>query len=128
MPSSTSVQCVGLPRKLKLPLKGTCQPALEGFNLYLTPFLILFSLGQITKPEDFDKYIVPNVSGVNSCSICHVFSHVAKSNVRNHVESKHFPNTFFYNCNICNKVCNSRQALQQHRSKKCAKKIKNLSY
>jgi len=73
------------------------------------------------RPEDLDQFI--GRGDLNySCEICAQFSHASKSNVRNHVESKHFPNTFFYNCNICNKVCNSKQALQQHRSKKCAKK------
>ena len=85
--------------------------------LYLTPLMILFSLGQITKPEDFDKYIVPNESGVNSCSICHVFSHVAKSNVRNHVESKHFPNSFVYNCEKCGLSVGTKKALQRHKSR-----------
>eukprot|EP00092_Neocalanus_flemingeri_P037293 GFUD01040614.1.p1 GENE.GFUD01040614.1~~GFUD01040614.1.p1 ORF type:complete len:393 (+),score=68.12 GFUD01040614.1:147-1181(+) len=79
------------------------------------------------RPEDLDQFIGRGELGYN-CEICAQFGHASKSNVRNHVESKHFPNTFVYNCNICNKTCNSRQALQQHKSKKCAKKLKNLSY
>jgi len=79
------------------------------------------------KPEDLDQFIGRGELGYN-CEVCAQFSHASKSNVRNHIESKHFPNTFFYNCSICNKTCNSRQALQQHKSKKCAKKLKNLSF
>jgi len=75
------------------------------------------------RPEDLDQFIGRGEMGY-TCEICAQFSHGSKSNVRNHVESKHFPNSFVYNCNICGKVCNSRQALQQHRSKKCAKKQK----
>jgi len=77
------------------------------------------------KPEDLDQFIGRGNLGY-SCDICGQFNHGSKSNVRNHVESKHFPNTFCYNCNICNKVCNSRQALQQHRSKICSRKTKNV--
>jgi len=74
-------------------------------------------------PEDLDQFISRVELGYN-CDICAAFSHVSRSNVRNHVESKHFPNTFVYNCNVCGKQCNSRQALQQHKSKICSKRHK----
>lgn len=74
-------------------------------------------------PEDLDQFISRVELGYN-CDICAAFSHVSRSNVRNHVESKHFPNTFVYNCNVCGKQCNSRQALQQHKSKICSKRNK----
>merc|ERR1719186_973810 len=35
------------------------------------------------------------------CTLCEKFSHKAKNLTRNHVESKHFPNTFNYPCDQC---------------------------
>ena len=72
-------------------------------------------------PEDLDQFISPRPELGYTCDICAAFGHASKSNVRNHVESKHFPNTFVYNCNQCQKQCNSRQALHQHKSKICNK-------
>ena len=72
-------------------------------------------------PEDLDQFISPRPELGYTCDICASFGHASKSNVRNHVESKHFPNTFVYNCNQCQKQCNSRQALHQHKSKICNK-------
>merc|ERR1719158_2624926 len=74
-------------------------------------------------PADLDQFIERGDLGY-SCHICASFSHASRSNVRNHVESKHFPNTFVYNCDACQKQCNSRQALQQHKSKICSKRVK----
>ena len=73
--------------------------------------------GVIKKPEDFDSFIRLNEYGVPSCAVCYAFSHSAKSNVRNHIESKHFPNTFTYNCPICAKILASKKSLQNHASK-----------
>jgi len=68
----------------------------------------------ITKFADFDKYITVNESGLPTCGVCFAFSHSGKSNVRVHVESRHFPNTFTYTCPICAKLLASKQALQNH--------------
>jgi len=76
-------------------------------------------------PEDLDQFISRVELGYN-CDICAAFSHASRSNVRNHVESKHFPRSFVYNCDVCRKQCNSRQALQQHKSKICGKRNKAL--
>ena len=75
----------------------------------------------LTSPSDLDQFVERSDHGY-LCSICASFSHVGRSNVRNHVESKHFPNTFVYTCDLCQKQCKSRQALQQHKSKMCSKR------
>ena len=71
-------------------------------------------------PGDLDQFISRVEQGYG-CHICGTFSHASRSNVRNHVESKHFPNVFVYNCDVCQKTLNSKQALQQHKSKICNK-------
>ena len=77
-----------------------------------------FCSGKISRPEDFDKYIIPNqTAGGYYCSLCLQFTHVAKSNVRNHVESKHFPNSFVYNCEQCGHSLGTKKALQRHKAR-----------
>jgi len=51
------------------------------------------------------------------CTICNSFFHQGKSNVRNHVECKHFPNSFLYNCELCGNCLPSKAALQKHKHK-----------
>jgi hypothetical protein len=48
------------------------------------------------------------------CTICNAFFHQVSHHVRNHVESRHFPTTFTYNCPHCDKIVNTRKALQNH--------------
>ena len=49
------------------------------------------------------------------CTICgHV--NALKTNVLNHVESIHFPDTFVYNCQVCGKTTKSKQSLYKHMS------------
>jgi len=63
----------------------------------------------LTKDQEANKYI---------CSICQVFSHRGRTNVRNHVESRHFLGCFSYSCDICGKTLNTRRALEVHKSAK----------
>ena len=68
-------------------------------------------------PADLLQYIVKDsISGNLACSLCSRFSHRSRANVRNHIESKHFPNTFVYSCPICCKNCPSHQSLLKHKS------------
>ena len=53
-----------------------------------------------------------------SCGICGQFSHVGRHQVRNHVESKHFPTTFQYQCQYCDKICNTKKGLEVHLSER----------
>jgi len=51
------------------------------------------------------------------CGICNIFSHTSRTNVRNHVEAKHFPNAFSYHCEICGQSFPSKNNVQLHRSR-----------
>ena len=119
---STSALAVVQQRKPKLLWKDTCPCAWQECNLVklacCNNWFFFSSLGKITKPEDFDKYIIPNqTAGGHSCSLCLQFTHVAKSNVRNHVESRHFPNSFVYNCDHCGHNLGTKKALQRHKAR-----------
>jgi len=67
----------------------------------------------IETPEDFNQFVERNSSGV-SCSICHSFSHKSVSSVRIHIESKHFPNSFTYNCPLCEMTFGTKKSLENH--------------
>jgi len=67
----------------------------------------------LQSPEDFKKYIVKTDRG-QTCSICQEFSHSSKSNVRKHIESRHFPNSFSYTCAYCDTVVGTQMALDKH--------------
>jgi len=71
--------------------------------------------GLITTAEDFENFIEkePEDQGY-FCSICLAFRKRGKVDVRNHVESKHFPNTFQYNCTVCGLSVGTNTALKRH--------------
>jgi len=73
------------------------------------------SKGQISSVEDFDKFMEkePETSGY-FCNICQMYRKRGKADVRNHIESKHFPNSFSYNCHICSYVVGTNKALSRH--------------
>jgi len=52
------------------------------------------------------------------CTLCSKFSHQTRANTRNHVESKHFPNMFHYQCDQCEMSFNTKSNLAMHRSRK----------
>ena len=58
-------------------------------------------VGCLTKLEDFDQYISVTESGRKCCGLCFVFVSESKRDLRVHIESKHFPNTFSYTCEEC---------------------------
>ena len=51
------------------------------------------------------------------CTICGR-ANVKKNNIINHIESVHFPNSFTYNCSLCDKQFNSKNSLNVHVSTK----------
>merc|ERR1712083_308778 len=67
------------------------------------------------KGDDLDGYILRDDQNARHaayrCGLCSSFSHNSKYHVRNHVESKHFPNTYTYNCHFCDKTTSTRKAL-----------------
>jgi len=74
----------------------------------------------------FDNYI-GRMEKEYFCEICQIFKHKSKHTVRTHVESRHFPNTFSYKCQICDQSCSSRKALENHMQKHRKNEI-NLNF
>jgi len=69
--------------------------------------------GVVQSPEDLKQYIVPGENGP-SCGLCHSFSHHSRTNVLRHIESKHFPNAFLYQCSGCGASKKTKTALERH--------------
>jgi len=76
-------------------------------------------------PEDFDMFVTRD-GPICVCTLCGVFRNRTITNVRCHIESKHFPGTFTYSCQICGKQCNSKTSLRDH-SQSCKRQQLNLS-
>ena len=64
-----------------------------------------------------NQYIVKDVNEagivVFKCTLCDLENGVG-NNVLNHVESQHFPGTFTYKCDFCEKTYQSKNALSVH--------------
>jgi len=71
----------------------------------------------LSSPDDLKRYMLLGVEA-HTCSICQNFSHKSKYTLQNHIESKHFPNTFVYTCPKCDKNVFTREALICHK-KRC---------
>ena len=52
------------------------------------------------------------------CTICEFFAHKGKTLVRNHIEAKHFPDSFVYNCESCSEQFKNATALNNHKARK----------
>ena len=70
--------------------------------------------------EDLMQY-VSKVEGRYICC-CGAFSHQCKMNMKNHVESIHFPGLFKWNCEICGYEAKTRNILGMHKYRKHTKK------
>jgi len=70
--------------------------------------------GAITKPEDFEQFAIKNGSSSFSCSICSSHSSQLRD-MKRHIESIHFPNTFTYSCTFCEKVFGTQNAYLNHK-------------
>jgi hypothetical protein len=79
--------------------------------------LLLDSGGQhqqtIRAWEDFDRFVVRQ-GAYCICTLCGLFRNKTITNVRCHIESKHFPGTFQYACALCGKLMLSRTSLRDH--------------
>jgi len=62
--------------------------------------------------DDLLQFVV-RIKGGYKC-LCDCFSHSSKAAVQRHVESKHFPNHFVWNCDVCGKQPKTREALRLH--------------
>ena len=80
--------------------------------------IFLFISGIIETPEDFQRFAIKLDHGPFKCHYCEYF-HDRKSQVLFHIESKHFPNSFTYNCRFCKHTLKLRSTLVRHESK-CA--------
>ena len=94
---------------------------LKLFRILITLNSVIIGLvlgGEITNPQDLDQYIVIRDDSLKkySCGVCNNFCHQSRSNVRNHMESKHFAGYFSYSCDICLKVMGTNKAMQIHKS------------
>ena len=72
----------------------------------------------MTNIEDLDQYISVNESGGKCCGICYAFKSNMLRDLRDHIESKHFPNVFSYQCPDCDVVVNTNKAYRIHKSRK----------
>ena len=76
-------------------------------------------LGQYGAREVFDQYMekstLENGKLGFKCTLCgKEMSHL--NNLRNHIESAHFPGHFSYNCNHCEKTFKNKNSLCSHMS------------
>jgi len=69
--------------------------------------------GVVQSPEDLKQYIVTGEKGP-SCGLCNSFSHHSRTNVLRHIESKHFPDAFLYQCTGCGAAKKTKTALERH--------------
>ena len=92
--------------------KKCCRP----FNPLTCTYPICLP-GILSDPEDLKRYIVQDELKGPTCGICFSFSHRSKSNVQNHIESKHFPNSFTYTCPKCFKNVSTKKALEIHNNR-----------
>ena len=72
--------------------------------------------GTLTSPEELLNFCEKEEGGRGwwTCSLCYQIAHRSRQNLRNHVESKHFPGHFSYNCNHCGKTFKSKNTLCVH--------------
>ena len=76
---------------------------------------VVFVPGNVKSFEDFDHFAEKEI-GQNGyfCILCQAFRKRSKHEVMCHVESKHFPNTFSYQCEQCDMMLGTRTALTRH--------------
>ena len=71
----------------------------------------------LNSPEDLLQFVIKSLEGSTfECTLCPNFKAVRKGLVRNHLESIHFPGTFTYYCDYCNKPFGGKNALAVHKS------------
>ena len=101
-----------------------CNPMnLQTFDPSFTKMLDIKKLDypDIKALKDLDVYVVCK-GQLRICSLCRVFKNKSTWNVRNHIESKHFPGIFSYTCTICTKVLGSKTAFRDH-PQSCRKQL-----
>ena len=88
---------------------------------FLSVTLYLLPGHSFQDPSELLQFVAKETSDLGKtkyvCTLCNKFSHLYRTNVRNHVESKHFPNVFSYECEHCGESFSSKSIVQQHRHK-----------
>jgi len=99
------------------PSKGKGVEIADGFWRYSTNGLDSGD-PEIQSPDDLKKYILREpVTRLNVCGICSNFKHKVITNVREHIESKHYSHMFTYECKFCGKTFNTKMGLAKHKPK-----------
>jgi len=75
-------------------------------------------------PSELMVYVMPTEDQSHVCGICYLFKHASRNCVRNHVEAKHYPDSFLYTCHICGHNLKSKNCLNVHISRNHRKKDK----
>ena len=74
-------------------------------------------IGTIHKFEDFDQYVGRSANGSKCCGLCFNFESNHPRDLRNHIEARHFPDTFTYQCPECNIILNTNKAFLNHKNR-----------
>jgi len=75
--------------------------------------------GEVSCPEDLYRFCMKEPGQSKwRCGVCNEYTNIGRNHVRNHCESKHFPNTFEYQCPLCDKICSTKKGLDVHKSEK----------
>ena len=74
-------------------------------------------IGTIQNFEDFDQFIVRSEKGSRQCGLCFNFESKDTWDLRNHIEARHFPDTFNYQCPECSIVLRTNKAYKNHKNR-----------
>ena len=85
-------------------------------DLFFTSYKYFNDSGHITNPQDLDQFVLTSEDGSYYCGICSQAAN-QKSNLKKHIESKHFPNLFSYQCPECPHVVGTKKALDRHKER-----------
>ena len=75
--------------------------------------------------ETLKKYIVRGANGPE-CGLCHQYRNNSVTNVKKHIESKHFPGLVSYTCDLCGKDFATRYSIDKHRPR-CPANVNSFS-
>lgn len=79
--------------------------------------LILAPAGdEIVDPDQLHQFVDRHHQGLFYCTLCEKTA-ATRRDVRNHVESIHYPNAFVYHCQFCGKTLKTKKARDWHMSK-----------
>jgi len=81
-------------------------------------FILFSGLGDLVfqDPEDLYRFVEKDNSGMKGAFFCTMCGkkQPTRRDVRNHVESIHFPDMFTYNCDYCHKQFKTKKSKDWH--------------